>query len=113
MFNGPTKDVYNFCSEIKNECPVGYNVCDHLLNIASGKELDILVKPPKPFIAGLSAGVSNKSLQNAPNTDKNSYRASTYTQIGALSHRSFLRLIRDPLLLFTHLLLSIVLGGLL
>ncbi|KAI8618592.1 P-loop containing nucleoside triphosphate hydrolase protein [Chytriomyces sp. MP71] len=103
-------------------CPEGYNMADHLLDLASNEQLNTLGKIPSSTslfndddmaVEELEKGVDgDRDKMLAPVEKPKHLRVGFFMQTKVLMGRASKNLIRTPSLLYAHVCFSVILGGL-
>lgn len=118
IFFGPVSASVAFCESRKLPCAEGYNMADHLLDIAAGNNLETVVcvpsKPIKPLSASVKRekGLDAESNSLIPKLEKSvdSLTSSFVTQLVTVLGRSWTNFWRRPVVFWAHLTVSIALG---
>jgi hypothetical protein len=127
VYNAKGADAAQTMAAQGTPCPIGYNIADHLLDVATvkGKELPLIVldDTKKSTLSRVFGDTSmkrkGKDIETGKPTpesvkpDINEYtpqQVSFLTQLTQLSRRSAKILYRDPSLLLSHIVTSVILG---
>jgi ABC-type multidrug transport system permease subunit len=128
VYNAKGADAAQTMAAQGTPCPIGYNIADHLLDVATviGTEIPLVVlddtkkstlsrmfrKPstqPRQ-VTDVESAEPITSLSSSENDEYTPQQVSFLTQLIQLSRRSAKILYRDPSLLLSHIAASIILG---
>ncbi len=118
MYFGPVSDMKAWMVNIERPCPEGYNIADHLLDLAIHYEKHGERSPSSNSLA-YNRLDSQKDVTKAftehpavaQGCIEDNYSVSLYTQLVNLMKRAMMVVIRKPSLLIAHVLVAVVLGG--
>ncbi|KAJ3391242.1 hypothetical protein HDU84_006306 [Entophlyctis sp. JEL0112] len=132
LYSGRGVDCASKLKEQGSPCPDGYNIADHLLDLAvqvshkdetpSQSSNSFLVNLGTSAIGlrkrkNVSRGFNETDAETAPamyldrrTISKRQYRVGFLTQLSELVNRAFTHLVRTPSLLLSHLSLAVILG---
>ena len=119
IYFGPQSKMNTWMNETGRPCPQGYNIADHLIDLAisyeSEKQASSDFSPPEIATTGNLRKITPVSYDvlNKPASTENAsqwYTVSSLTRLNTVMERSGKVLIRKPSLLIAHLGISICLG---
>ena len=124
VYSGKRQEINSYFDKLGHNCPTGYNIADYLVDLITANDTSALVND---FNASTDSKVilHNISLNTGISFDSDDTRSiashvfmsnakpSLFTQLMILSDRTLKNLIRNPLLLFAHYIVSVIVGLLL
>ncbi|KAJ3065020.1 hypothetical protein HDU98_011589 [Podochytrium sp. JEL0797] len=125
LYFGAGHKAGEYFKALDQPCPEGYNMADHLLDMASTNHVVLSQHSLNATVASLKVEDVDKDLsRKASLTDilienlvpvskpKKQHRVGFYVQIKILSGRALRNLLRTPSLLLAHFVISVALGAL-
>ena len=118
MFFGPVTDLKSWMISVEKPCPEGYNIADHLLDLAIHYEKygDTTSSSSTLHYNRLESETDlTKAFTEhhaiAQGCIEDNYSVSLFTQLVNLMKRAMLVVIRKPSLLIAHVLVAVILGS--